>query len=83
MTIQQFYSEVWLFIISMFIGSDIFTKFNGTEYTYRINKIYEVKPNELWVLKQNYSDKTIKVITCVPPGTTLRRLVVEGTLINN
>lgn len=64
-------------------GSDIFTKFNGTEYSYRISKVYEVKPNELWVLKQNYSGKTIKVITCVPPGTTLRRLVVEGTLIEN
>ncbi len=64
-------------------GSDIFVKYDGVEYTYRINKIHEVKPNALWVLRQDYSSKTIKVITCVPPGTTLRRLVVEATLIKN
>lgn len=79
----QKYTTIFSYLPKVKIGSDIFTKFNGEDYTYRISKIYEVKPNELWVLKQNYSEKTIKVITCVPPGTTLRRLVVEGTLINN
>lgn len=64
-------------------GSDILISFNGKHYTYRIQKKYEVKPNELWVLRQNYSNKSIKVVTCVPPGTTLRRLVVEGTLVSN
>ena len=43
----------------------------------------EVKPSELWVLKQNFNSKKLKVITCVPPGTTLRRLVVDATLIEN
>lgn len=64
-------------------GSDIFVNYNDREYTYRVTKVFEVKPSELWVLKQNYNAKTIKVITCVPPGTTLRRLVVEGSLIEN
>ena len=64
-------------------GSDIFVKYNDQEFTYRVTSTIEVKPSELWVLKQNYNAKTIKVITCVPPGTTLRRLVVEGTLIEN
>ena len=65
------------------VGSDILVNFNGQEYTYRIQKTYEVKPNELWVLRQSYNDKTIKIVTCVPPGTTLRRLIVEGSLITN
>lgn len=64
-------------------GSDIFVKYNDTEYTYRVSSVIEVKPSELWVLKQNYNAKTLKVITCVPPGTTLKRLVVEATLIEN
>ncbi len=62
-------------------GSDIFVKYNDEEYTYRVTSTIEVKPSELWVLKQNYNAKTIKVITCVPPGTTLKRLVVEASLI--
>lgn len=87
-TLPQFfdpkkYTTIFSTLPKVKIGSDIFVKFDGAEYTYRITKTHEVKPNELWVLKQDYSNKTIKVITCVPPGTTLRRLVVEGTLINN
>ena len=77
------YTTIFSNLPKVKVGSDIFAKFNGQEYTYRISKVYEVKPNELWVLKQNYNSKSIKVVTCVPPGTTLRRLVVEGSLINN
>lgn len=77
------YTTIFSNLPKVKVGSDIFTNFNGTDYSYRISKIYEVKPNELWVLKQNYNAKTIKIVTCVPPGTTLRRLVVEATLIND
>lgn len=80
---QKKYTTIFSTLPKLKIGSDIFVKYNGSEYTYRITKTHEVKPNELWVLKQDFSNKKIKVITCVPPGTTLRRLVVEGTLINN
>lgn len=87
-TLPQFfdpkkYTTIFSTLPKVKLGSDIFVKFDSTEYTYRIVKTYEVKPNELWVLQQQYSDKTIKLITCVPPGTTLRRLVVEADLIQN
>jgi sortase A len=87
-TLPQFfdpkkYTTVFSTLPKIKPGSDIFVKYNDTEYTYRVTNIIEVKPSELWVLKQNYNAKTIKVITCVPPGTTLRRLVVEASLIEN
>ncbi len=87
-TLPQFfdpkkYTTIFSTLPKVKVGSDIFVTYDGVEYTYRITKTLEVKPNELWVLRQDYSEKTLKVITCVPPGTTLRRLVVEGTLINN
>lgn len=87
-TLPQFfdpkkYTTIFSTLPKVKVGSDIFVKYNGIEYTYRITKTFEVKPNELWVLRQNYSDKTLKLVTCVPPGTTLRRLVVEGKLIND
>lgn len=87
-TLPQFfdpkkYTTIFSTLPKVKVGSDIFITYDGIEYTYRITKTFEVKPNELWVLRQDYSDKNLKVITCVPPGTTLRRLVVEGTLINN
>lgn len=79
----QKYTTIFSTLPKVKLGSDMFVKYDGIEYTYRITKMIEVKPTELWVLRQDYSNKTLKVITCVPPGTTLRRLVVEGTLINN
>jgi sortase A len=80
---QKKYTTIFSTLPKVKVGSDIFVKYNSGEYTYRITKTLEVKPSELWVLKQDFSNKKIKIITCVPPGTTLRRLVVEGTLINN
>jgi len=79
----QKYTTIFSNLPKMKPGSDIFVKYKDKEYTYRVTKVIEVKPSELWVLKQNYNSKTIKVVTCVPPGTTLRRLVVEGSLIEN
>lgn len=63
------------------IGSDVSVNYDDVVYTYRVRKIYEVKPSEVWVLRQDYSAKTLKLITCVPPGTKLKRLVVEADLI--
>lgn len=87
-TLPQFYDpEKYTAIFSTLpkikVGSDIFVTYDGIEYTYRVSKTYEVKPNELWVLRQDYAQKSIKVVTCVPPGTTLRRLIVEADLVKN
>ncbi|MBI3954663.1 sortase [Candidatus Collierbacteria bacterium] len=82
---QFFKADNYLTIFSTLptisIGADIFVTFNDVQYTYRVTKKYEVKPSEVWVLRQDYSQKTLKLITCVPPGTKLRRLVVEAELI--
>lgn len=85
-TLPQFFKQTnYLTIFSTLptlkIGDDIFIDYAGVKYTYRVSKMFEVKPNEIWVLKQDYSQKTLKLITCVPPGTKLRRLVVEAELI--
>lgn len=87
-TLPQFfdpkkYTTVFSTLPKIKTGSDIFVDYNGQEYTYQVTGTIEVKPSELWVLKQDYNAKTLKVITCVPPGTTLRRLVVEASLIEN
>ena len=85
-TLPQFFSvSNYLTIFSTLptikLGADIFIDYAGVKYTYRVSRMYEVKPNDIWVLKQDYNQKKLKLITCVPPGTKLRRLVVEAELI--
>ncbi len=85
-TLPQFfnannYLTIFSTLPTIKLGADIFVDYGGVKYTYRVNRLYEVKPDEVWVLGQDYNQKTIKLITCVPPGTKLRRLVVEAQLI--
>lgn len=87
-TLPQFFNQtnyltIFSTLPSIKLGDDIFVDYAGVKYTYRVSKMYEVKPNEFWVLRQDYSQKTLKLITCVPPGTKLRRLVVEAELIKS
>lgn len=87
-TLPQFfnpnnYLTIFSTLPTIKIGADIFVDYAGVKYTYRVSDIYEVKPTEFWVLKQDYTKKILKLITCVPPGTKLRRLVVEAELIKS
>jgi len=61
-------------------GEEIFVNFDGIIYRYRIEEMVEVSPDDISVLEQRYDDSYITLITCVPPGLYLRRLVIRGRL---
>jgi sortase A len=64
-------------------GDDIKIDFDGVEYKYKIEEMYEVQPTDLSVLEQRYDGKYLTLITCSPPGTYLRRLVIKARIIDN
>ncbi len=85
-TLPQFfdpknYSSIFATLPTIEIGSSIFITYDGIKYTYKVTKTYEVKPDETWVLRQEYDKQNLKLVTCVPPGTKLRRLIVEADLL--
>lgn len=61
-------------------GEEILVDFDQVRYRYLVEDLKEVPPNDIGILSQNYSDAHITLVTCVPPGTYLRRLVVIGKL---
>lgn len=63
------------------IGDEIIVNFDGVEYRYQIFEMEEVSPNDISVLKQDETGEYLTMVTCVPPGTYLRRLVVKARLI--
>ncbi len=61
-------------------GDEIILRYDKSTYKYVVEEMYEVQPTDLSVLEQRYDNKTLTVITCSPPGTYLRRLVVRATI---
>lgn len=64
-------------------GDKIYVKYGSIEYNYVVSKMFEVKPTDLSVLDQRFDQRSLTLITCSPPGTYLRRLVVQSILVEN
>lgn len=58
----------------------ILVDFDGVSYRYVVEEMFEVKPDDISVLEQRFDDAYLTLVTCVPPGTYLRRLVVKARL---
>lgn len=61
-------------------GDEIALTYDKVTYKYKVEEMYEVKPEDLSVLEQRYDGRYLTLITCHPPGTYLRRLVVRAKL---
>ena len=64
-------------------GDEIIIDYDSVRYKYIIEEIFEVKPTDLSVLEQRFDQKNLTLITCSPPGTYLRRLIIKASLAVN
>jgi sortase A len=64
-------------------GDLIFIDFDGVNYKYQVQDLIEIKPDDISVLEQHYDNFYLSLITCVPPGSYWKRLVVKSKLIND
>ncbi len=62
-------------------GAKVIINYDGITYTYEVFDKIIVGPDDLSVLAQTYNDITLSLITCYPPGTILKRLVVRARLV--
>jgi len=63
-------------------GDDILVNFDNVEYKYLVEEMYEVLPTDLSVLEQRFDGRYLTLITCTPPGTYLRRLVIKARIVD-
>ena len=83
--LRQFYNpknymSIFSTIMTLRVGDAIIAEVDGVRYTYRVIDKIEVKPSDIQVLQQKYNGRYIKLVTCVPEGTYLRRGIVIGQL---
>jgi LPXTG-site transpeptidase (sortase) family protein len=64
-------------------GDEIKILDDGITYTYQVMEKTEVKPEDTYILAQRRDAKLLKLVTCTPEGTYLRRGVVTAQLIDN
>ena len=62
-------------------GDKIIVNFDGVTYLYQVRQLFEVEPDDVSVLTQSVQRRYLSLITCVPPGSYFRRLVVRAELI--
>lgn len=74
------YLSIFATLPSIRLGDEIDVNFDGITYKYVVENMFETKPDDISVLGQRYDDSYITLVTCVPPGTVVRRLVVISRL---
>ena len=81
---QFFNSKNYLTIFSTLYkleqGDEIILRYDKSTYKYVVEEMYEVQPTDLSVLEQRFDSKTLTLITCSPPGTYIRRLIIKSQL---
>lgn len=57
-------------------GDTFYLNYQGTRYTYNVTDKKIINPNEVGTLVLNTDKPMATLVTCTPPGTALKRLVV-------
>jgi sortase A len=74
------YTAIFATLHTIKTGDVIEVTVNNVTYTYRIFQITVVDANDTSVLSQDFSDSYLTLITCTPPGTIWKRLIVKAKL---
>ena len=75
------YNSIFSTIMTLKPGDEIYVTADGVKYTYVVNNKTEVKPEDVYILTQKYDSRQLKLVTCTPEGTYLRRGVVTAQLV--
>lgn len=76
------YYTIFSTLYTLNLADPIYIAYDGITYTYRIEEIFEVSPSDLSVLEQRFDRRTLTLITCTPPGTYLKRLIIRARIVD-
>lgn len=76
------YTTIFSTLYKLKQGDEIYIDYDGVRYKYVVEELYEVEPTDLSVVEQRFDGKYLNIITCHPPGTYLRRLVIRSRIVD-
>lgn len=74
------YKTIFSNLYKLSVGDEIIVNSGNLTYKYIVENVVVVDPDNTTVLEQNYNDSFLTLVTCTPPGTIWKRLVVKGRI---
>lgn len=74
------YKTIFTYLPSLEKGDQVLVKMPDATYEYEVFDMFVVNPDQVSVLEQKYDASYLTLVTCVPPGTWWKRLVVRAKL---
>jgi sortase A len=74
------YKTIFTYLYQLSPGDQIIVNTGGSVFKYDIESMTVVDPDNTSVLEQNYNDSYLTLVTCTPPGTIWKRLVLKAKL---
>jgi len=74
------YKTIFANLFKLRVGDTVEAEVTGIMYRYRIEKVSVVNPDDTSVFSQSYDRSSLTLVTCTPPGTVWKRLIVKGVL---
>lgn len=75
------YKTIFTYLPSLNKGDKIIVHYLDVNYEYEVSEMFVINPEETWVLGSNVQEPIITLVTCVPPGTYWKRLIVRAKLL--
>lgn len=76
------YKTIFTYLYKLQPGDEIIVNYSQKIYKYSVEDIILVDPEDISVLAQNYSSSYLTLVTCAPPGTVWKRLIIRATIRN-
>jgi sortase A len=74
------YNAVFFLLYKLKAGDDIYVTYQKNTYHYLVKEMKYVDADAVQFLSPDAKRKTLTLMTCWPPGTTLRRLIVTAEI---
>lgn len=74
------YKAIFATLHTIHDGDTILAKVNGVTYTYKIFSITITSPEDTNIFSQSFDHSYLTIVTCTPPGTIWKRLIVKAAL---
>lgn len=74
------YKAIFATLHTLKTGDEFYIKLQNTKYKYKIFSITITTPNDVNIFSQSFDNSYITLVTCTPPGTVWKRLVIRASL---